>query len=74
MSLIELGFTSLFPDLLPTDLAPSSTGINVVRTRRMNWRIVVGIAYLSVFLLARFWLSQVTKYVPEPYLVSFPSL
>jgi len=32
-------------------------------------RIVLAGIYLATFSLSAFWLAQVTKYVPEPYLV-----
>src|ERR1700735_1745025 len=32
-------------------------------------RIVLSGVYLATFTLSAFWLAQVSKYVPEPYLV-----
>ena len=32
-------------------------------------RIVLAGVYLATFALSAFWLAQVTKYLPEPYLV-----
>jgi hypothetical protein len=34
-------------------------------------RVVLAGVYLATFALSAFWLAQVTKYVPEPYLVIF---
>jgi hypothetical protein len=49
---------------------PNATAVEPARTGRTRWRVVVGLAYLSVFLVAKFWQGQVNKHVPEPYLVS----
>ncbi len=38
-----------------------------VRMRKER-RVLAGV-YLATFALSAFWLAQVTKYVPEPYLV-----
>jgi DIE2/ALG10 family len=48
--------------LLRADNAPS--------TKQMRKeRVVLAGVYLATFTLSAFWLAQVTKYVPEPYLV-----
>jgi hypothetical protein len=45
-------------------------GGNDQGTRRMRKeRILLAGVYLATFTLSAFWLAQVTKYVPEPYLV-----
>jgi alpha-1,2-glucosyltransferase len=38
--------------------------------RRRKERVALALVYLVVFVTARLWLGQVTKHVPEPYLVS----
>lgn len=36
-------------------------------------RITLASIYIATLSLSSFWLSQVTKYVPDPYLVKSPS-
>jgi hypothetical protein len=45
------------------------TGNDAGTSWRSKERIVLGSIYIAVFALARFWLYQVAKHVPEPYLV-----
>lgn len=37
------------------------------------YKLLVSAVYLSIYLIASFWQSQVTRIVPEPYLVRPPS-
>ena len=34
-------------------------------------KVLVGFVYAAIYILASFWQGQVTKIVPEPYLVTF---
>jgi hypothetical protein len=45
-------------------------GSDAITRRRRRERVVLALVYLVVFIAARFWLGQVTRNVPEPYLVS----
>jgi hypothetical protein len=44
-------------------------GGNDENTRRNRNRVALAIICLATFTVAKFWLNQVMKYVPEPYLV-----
>jgi hypothetical protein len=48
---------------------------NDSRTKKMRKeRIVLSGVYLATFVLSAFWLTLVTNYVPEPYLVTYLSI